>query len=225
MYANAGLLFRSAVQLQRGVSSLKPATEQAQRECLASVIFAAMSAEAFINEIPQLAVQAAENSLEPGWVKALGEIVGAAEESHASIESKYHLASLVLRGHVFNKGTEPFRDFSTLVLLRNRVVHAKPEVAIRHKEAGGEWKWKDAMARLEGWGVHAADGLIPEFIPQNESARIESNFLAEISTEVVSQRSCGAAAGIVKAVLDAIPDSPRFKGLVETIYRKDFQFS
>jgi len=105
-----------------------------------------MSAEAFINEIPQLAAEAAGDSTEPGWVKAMGEIVGAAEESHAPIESKYHLASLVLTGHVFDKGVQPFQDFKILVDLRNLVVHTKPGEAIRQKEptehGRGAPKWR-----------------------------------------------------------------------------------
>lgn len=234
MFANSGRLFRSAVELQKGVSSLNAAGEQAQRESLASIVFAAISAEAFINELPELAADAAGTPTEPAWVRALGEIVGAAEESHASIESKYHLASLVLTGHVFDKGAQPFQDFKFLVDLRNLVVHTKPGEAIRQKEADGEWTWsaemtreiKRVMSRLEQHRSTTAGGHVAtQFIPREDAATISSNWLAEISTEAVAGLACRAAAEIVKAVLDAIPDSPRFKGLVETIYRKDFQFS
>jgi hypothetical protein len=55
MYANAGRLFANALNLHRGLSSLNPASEQAQRDSLASVIFSVLSTEAFINELAQLA--------------------------------------------------------------------------------------------------------------------------------------------------------------------------
>lgn len=55
MYVNAGLLFSNAVALYKGVSSLNSAHAQARRESLASVIFSAISTEAFVNELSALA--------------------------------------------------------------------------------------------------------------------------------------------------------------------------
>ena len=217
MHGNAGILFRSALELQRGVSTLNPASEQAQRECLASVVFAAMSAE--------LAAEA-EILSEPGWVKALGEIIGASEASHAPVESKYHLASLVLTGHVFDKGVQPFQDFRLLVDLRNLVVHTKPEEAIRQKQADGQWTWATkVMIRLAQRGAATAeDHILARFTPRTESATVHSNLLAEVSTHSVAELACRAAAGVVNAVLDAMPDDSQwFTPRMLRMYRGDFQ--
>lgn len=227
MYANAGLLFRSAVELQRGVSSLNASSEQAQRECLASVIFTAMSTEAFVNELPELAADAAKNPAEPGWVKALGEVLADAEDSRASIKSKYQLASLVLTGKVFDKGAQPFQDFALLVDVRNLVVHWKPREAVRRKEADGALTSEtEIMSRLEQRGaIKTAGDFLPKSVRHGESVTIGSDLLAEISVQSMGVWACGAAAAMVNAVLDAIPASPRFAFLVQTIYRKDFQTS
>ncbi len=227
MYANAGLLFRSAIELQRGVSSLNAASEQAQRECLASVIFAAMSTEAFINELPELASGAAKNPAEPGWVRALGEVLGDAEDSRAPIKSKYQLARLVLTGEVFDKGTQPFQDFALLVDVRNLVVHWKPKEAARRKEADGALTWEtEIMKRLEQRrAINTTPDCLPQYIRRSESASIRSNLLTEIGVQSMGVWACGAAAAIVNAVLDAIPESPRFASLLQTIYRRDFQTS
>ena len=154
MFANAGRLFLDAVDAHKEVSSLNAVGVQARRGCLASVIFSAMSTEAFINELQQLAVDAACDSAEPGWVKVLGEVLEEAEDARVSIEFKYHIAKLVLSGQAFDKGSQPFQDFALLVSLRNHVVHAKPEEAVRRKEAHGAVNWETKiMSRLQSRGV------------------------------------------------------------------------
>ena len=220
MYANAGQLFRNAVEFYQGVSLLNAASDEARRQCLASVIFAGMSAEAFPNELQQLA----EDSKEPGSVMALGEVLGDAEDSGAQVKSKYQLAMLVLTGKTFDKGAQPFQDFALLVEVRNLVVHWKPKDAVRHKNTDGALTWEtEIMKRLEQRGaIKATGGLIPKFLAQGESAIIRSNLLAEISVQSMAAWACGATAGIVNAVLDAIPAGPRFRSLLQTMYRMDF---
>lgn len=224
MYANAGQLFRNAVDLFRGVSSLNAASDQAQRECLASVIFAAMSTEAFINELAQLATDAAEDSAEPAWVGRLGEVLRNAVKSRGSTRSKYDSAMEVLIGKVLDKGAQPFEDFALLISLRNLVVHLKPEDAVLRKEADGAMVWETEILRtLRERGAITMDDLPPRLSHPGEVGVIHSNLLEKISTQSVGRWSCGAAAGIVNAVLNAMPASPRFASLLETIYRKDFQ--
>ncbi len=226
LYANAGCLFVNAVDFCKAVSSLNPASERAQRESRASIVFAALSTEVFINELAKLAADAAKASPEPSWVEVLSEVLNNAEESHAATKSKYHLAKLVLANQVFTKGAPPFQNFAFLVDLRNRIMHAKPEKleAVRYKEADGQWVWEDnIMSGLAQRGVVTTDNILSHFIPEDEPATIQSNLLAEISTQGVGRWACQAAAGIVNAVLDTLPSSPRFTPMVENIYRKDFQ--
>jgi len=184
-----------------------------------------MSTEAFINELQQLATDAAVyNSAEPGWVKLLAEVLEEAEGARVSVEFKYHIAKLVLSGEAFDRGSQPFQDFALLVSLRNRVVHAKPEKAVRQKEADGALNWETKiMGRLQSRGVFPPDDIPPRFVPAGQPVKIQSNLLAEIGTQPVARWACGAAAGIVNAVLDAVPTSPRLSSLVQRIYRKDFR--
>ena len=62
-------------------------------------------------------------------------MLGEAEKSRTSIESKYHLEEFVLSGEPFDKGANPFQTFALLIDARNLIVHAKPlEAVIRKNE-------------------------------------------------------------------------------------------
>jgi len=43
-------------------------------------------------------------------------MLGEAEKSRTSIESKYHLEEFVLSGEPFDKGANPFQTFATFVV-------------------------------------------------------------------------------------------------------------
>jgi hypothetical protein len=227
MYVNAGVLFSNAVALYKGVSSLNSAHAQARRECLASVIFSAISTEAFVNELSELARGLGGRSDEPGWVRGLGQVLGAAEDSHASIESKYHLARLVVTGQVFDKGAQTFQDFALLVDLRNIVVHAKPHEVTREQASSGIFPAEDKIIRqLEQRGVIKSPS--PPKGSGSEKVTLITNLLDELSLQSVGRWACNSAAGIVNAVLDflqtASPPSARFSTLADKMFRRDFVF-
>ncbi|MGA8491451.1 MAG: hypothetical protein WB711_13580 [Terriglobales bacterium] len=170
----------------------------------------------------------ARESDEPGWVRGLGQVLGAAEDSHASIESKYHLARLVVTGQVFDKGTQPFQDFALLVNLRNIVVHARPHDVIREQASSGISPAEDKIIRqLEQRGVIKSPSR-PKGNWGGEKVTLITNLLDELSLQSVGQWACNSAAGIVNAVLDflqtACPPSARFSALADKMFRRDFVF-
>lgn len=223
MYANAGRLFQSAVDFYKGVTTLNPVSTQAQRECLASVIFAAMSAEAFPNELQQLSLDISDKAREPESVRALGQILSDAEDSRLQLKAKYQLIMLILSGAVLDKGAQPFQDFALLVDVRNLIVHWKPEEAVLRRNADGVLAWETKiMSQLEQRGAITKSDLIPSFVPTDQPVEIRSDLLSEMSVQSMGIWACSAVAGIVNTVLDAIPASPRFRPLVETMYRKAF---
>jgi len=76
--------------------------------------------------------------------------------------------------------------------------------------------------------IAAGDHIATQFIPQEKSATISSNLLAEISTAAVAGFACGAVAGIVNAVLNAMLNamptgSHLFAQQMQAKYRNDFK--
>jgi hypothetical protein len=123
---------------------------------------------------------------------------------------------------------QPFQDFALLVDLRNLIMHAKPAKteAVRRKEAGGEWTWENKILSglAQRGAISAKTGIPSQFIPEGERAQIQSNLLAEISTQSVASWSCTAASGIVNSLLNDLPSSPTFAPMIQNIYRTDFGF-
>lgn len=152
MYVNAGSLFKNAVEVCTGLTA--SAEMQVRRDALVTIVLATISTEAFINEFHHLAKDQSGPAA-PGWINALGDVLGEAEESRASIESKYQLARFILTGQPFDRGASPFQDFALLISVRNLIVHAKPQEATVQKDAHGKLTWVEPriMHRLESAGA------------------------------------------------------------------------
>jgi hypothetical protein len=117
---NAPTLFSIAVDSAKRIASAPRAG--GNQEALVSVVFAAASLEAFLNESAYLA----ENIRgAPPIVSAFAQVMADAEESRVQIQSKFQLGSLVLTGRTYEKGAAPYQDFSDLLALRNLLMHGK----------------------------------------------------------------------------------------------------
>jgi hypothetical protein len=57
---------------------------------------------------------------------ASGVALAEVERSRGSTELKYLMASLSLSGQMFDRSTQPFQDFSTLMKIRNDLMHPRP---------------------------------------------------------------------------------------------------
>jgi hypothetical protein len=131
---NTRALFSIAVAAAKGIGA-KP-REGGQNEALVSIVFAAASLEAFLSESAYLA-EFSQHLVnvgaglgqprvpEPGVVSAFAQVMDDAEGSKASLESKFHLANLVLTGEAYDRGAAPYQDFALLIDARNALVHFK----------------------------------------------------------------------------------------------------
>jgi hypothetical protein len=84
-------------------------------------IFSVTALEAFINE----------TLLSEFYIPALTEVprkIFIKTFEDFSIKEKYHLLPLFLFGKTYDKGKQPYQDFSTLVKIRNRLIHHKEGV-------------------------------------------------------------------------------------------------
>jgi hypothetical protein len=92
------------------------------KEALVSLVFAAASLEAFLNE----SVYLAENIRNaPTIVSTFAQVMADAEESKAQIQAKFQLRNLVLTGKSHDKGSPPYQDFADLFAVRNSLMHGK----------------------------------------------------------------------------------------------------
>lgn len=221
MYVNAGLLFSNAVAICKELTD--SAAPKNRRDALVTIILAAVSTEAFVNELHHWADDQ-KGTGAPSWINALGDILGEAEKSRASVESKYQLARFILTGQVFDRGAPPFQDFTLLTSVRNLIVHSKPQEAKIRKDSNGQLLWVEPniMCRLQGAGILRVSELTKNAFARLEADEIVSDMLGEISTDSVARWACKAAAGIVNGVLDSIPPSWHAKA-AETMYRKEFR--
>ena len=224
MYINAGRVFRNAVEACFELSSPDLTSSLIQRNALTSIVFATVSAEAFINELHHTACIWASRPESPEWTKALCEILGEAEKSRSSIESKYQLAKFILSGRAFDKGAAPFQNFALLVDVRNLIVHAKPLDAIVGKDEHGKVVWTEpkVMVRLQEIGVAKVDDNLREIASKQQSSQIITDLVAQISTRDTASWACKSSSALVNAILDVVPKG--FAKETDFAYRKDFTF-
>jgi hypothetical protein len=117
---NAPTLFSIAVDSAKRIPGIPRAG--GHKEALVSVVFAAASLEAFLNE----SVYLAENDRSaPPIVSAFAQVMADAEESRVQIQSKFQLANLILTGKTYEKGAALYQDFADLVAVRNLLMHGK----------------------------------------------------------------------------------------------------
>lgn len=100
------------------------------RDALSAILFSALAAEAFINELPEAAARDAYGirNLQLPAAPVLDDltvILNAMEQAHERIQPKYDAAPKILTGRAFDHGAATFQDFNDLMKLRNDLVHPR----------------------------------------------------------------------------------------------------
>jgi hypothetical protein len=169
-----------------------------------AVLLAAASAEAFINEIPErIDLYRRDESKElvdlvdrRFW--ALSDVLNELERGRVSILSKYLMAAQAL-GHPYDRAANPFRDFRTLITLRNDVLHIKPRNRYMPPNGGTVGgQWPDHVAALEQQGLVLT-----------HSASEGVSWLEALETPELANWACETSLAIVASILHALPDAPR----------------
>jgi hypothetical protein len=92
-----------------------------------AVLYASMSLEALVNDIPNLRHPFKPENDHPKVIE-LCEILEELEESRASVRLKYKVFALVFTGNMPSKEDPVFREFNFLMELRNELAHPKPTI-------------------------------------------------------------------------------------------------
>jgi hypothetical protein len=210
---NTGALFSLAVDAAKSISA--PPRVGGQDVALVSIVFAAASLEAFLSEAAYLA-EFSQHLVnvgaglgqpkvpEPDVVSAFAQIMDDAEDSKASLESKFHFANLVLTGKAYDRGTVPYQDFALLIAARNALAH---------------FKSKEYFSKAEGKpAVFNQEKVVEKLRPKNllheptPGAGAEGNFIIQAdeqglaSVELVKE---GRTLGLENARYKLSPEAVR----------------
>jgi len=185
-----------------------------QNDALVAIIFAALSLEAFINELGTLAKDAKDNGNNESFLNSL---IDAIDESRIenqkdkTTRAKFLNASNAL-SQKFDVGKRPYQDFADLFRLRDCLVHLKPEDRLE-VDLDDDW-------------IYSGRKLIDRLRSKNillDSTEVKSLPLL-VSTAKAAKWACDIAAEMVIAILDKIPDSKFSRdNQVLILYRSMFQ--
>jgi hypothetical protein len=172
-------------------------------DAVIAVLLAAESTEAFINEIPEwIDIYRRDEPKElvdrvdrRFW--ALSDVLNELERGRVSLLSKYLMAAQAL-GHPYDRGANPFRDFRTLITLRNDVLHIKPRNRFPRPDGAAAEEWPDHITALE------EQGLV-----RLRSASNGVSWLEALETPELATWACQTSVAIVGSILDALPHAPR----------------
>jgi hypothetical protein len=173
---------------------------------LISIIFSALGAEAFINELAEMAQRDADMA-EPDredidTLLQLAATLTAIEKDQLreQLQRKYLQTSRILGKQAFARGSPPFQDFESLIQLRDALVHP------RHQDLTDQADYISprlgAVRNLQQRGLTRTRGSRRGGTPGGMS------WLDELVTPDIANWAYQAAVGIVTAVGDMIPSGP-----------------
>ncbi len=178
-------------------------------DALVAIIFSALGAEAFINEVGEMAgrdVHSGVSGVELfDQLDDLAATLAEIEGSKGPVELKYQITSKILSGRTFNKGVQPFQDFADLMRLRNDLVH------LRHRDktdAGGYVSPSSIVVqKLQQKGLTYTRGR------NADEPSGGMSWLNEIETVGSATWAYQAARNIVFTIGEMLPDDYRAPGI------------
>jgi hypothetical protein len=201
VFSGSAALFNQAKRALKSIVDKGVAGRQHdQWDALVAILFSAMTLEAFINEFGDLAASHLASPLEnPASIKMTGTALNELEKGQARVQLKYLLAKWILSGQQYDKGSQQYQDFETLIDIRNEIVHIK---------------------RLDLYEITAA-GVTPLKLPSFIEPLERRGILADVSRVsppatwmerlqcLVSARwACDTAAAMIDSLIAATSDSP-----------------
>jgi len=207
-------LFMIAKQAaQAAIEEAADARDPVSFKPLISVVFAALAGEAFVNELSTVArhpsVADPELGPEPPEVGDLIELLSEAEDSRAQTGFKFLIGKLALSRHTYDKGTNPYQDFATLMDLRNELVHMKPRriEGVLAKGVYPSFERPKVIERLSTKGVLARRG----------GSWLRGDWLSLVSTPATARWACNVTSAIVFDLCASMPPS-QFRARAEMHY-------
>lgn len=136
----AGVLFSVAIDAIRSITA--PPRKGGQKSALVSIVFSMIALESFVNEMTEHAQNMSPR--QPAEVATFAQMMGDADDDHASIDFRVRLAHWIMTGRMMDRGGPPYQDFALLIWLRNDLVHTRPNKLF----AFGKTTMEEAHGRL-----------------------------------------------------------------------------
>ncbi len=215
VFSGSAALFDQAKRaLQTIEDSAAAEREHNQREAIAAIVFSAMTLEAFINEIGDLATsEMARGPDNPPSIATMGHVVGEVEEGRGTVQLKYQMAKLVLSGNTYDKGRQPYQDFRMLIDLRNALAHIKRLDIFEVSPAGIDPLTQPPKVI----GQLRSRGLLADV----SGVRQPVSWIEELESLVTARWACTAATEMIHSLIEAIPHSPfhaHWQGVYQRYY-------
>lgn len=144
---STGSMLLVAVQAAKGIDGLP--RDGGKSGALVSIVFAAVTLEAFLNESIEMACDYSQTPNEPKTTASYAHLM--AEFQRSRIEARYQMAHWVLTGAGYDKGSTLYQDFSLLFELRNNLVHFKPDAPLQIDRAAAPCQFSTVYDREKFW--------------------------------------------------------------------------
>lgn len=200
---NTEVLFALAVETAKRINA--PRRHGGQKEALVSIVFAAVSLEAFLNELIGLAQDFAEYEDAPPVTSAFSRLMSELDKMHSSIELRIQMAHWLLVGRSYDTDSQPYQDFRLLFQIRNDLVHFKPEPLT---ERGGPKSTPSSVKGLRSKNI------------LNDSSAPECNrsWMHVIGTKAVAEWACNAVSRFAGDLVSRLP-AGAWRQTVENVTR------
>jgi hypothetical protein len=203
LIVHSGFLWSTACEARdRAGTAVAENSQIWPADTIVSIILAAAATEAFINELTELVVlgrDAAYRRTHPisGPLRAFADALQEIEESRGSLALKYLIASQTLSGSTFDKGSNPYQDFATLINLRNDLMHLKPRDTFIEPE--------NELPVIIQPPKYIRD-LQQRRLAHTPPTGVNMSWLNMLQTSAMAVWACDTALSIILAVLNLIPD-------------------
>jgi hypothetical protein len=190
---NTELIFNIALEAAKSITA--PPRQGGERSALVSVVFAAVSLEAFLNELIGLSQDYHSYfDDQPAVVSSFAQLMPDLEKIQGSVETRFNLAHWLLTGHPYDKASQPYQDFRLLFQVRNDLMHFKPDPLV---EEGETKATPTIIARLQGLNIL-------NNLPEPDSNR---SWVHVLGTRAVAEWACNTASLVTADMVAKLPES------------------
>lgn len=190
---NTELIFNIALDAAKSITA--PPRQGGEHAALVSVVFAAVSLEAFLNELIGLSQDYHEYfDNQPPVISSFAQLMSELEKIQGSIETRYNMAHWLITGRPYDKASQPYQNFRLLFQVRNDLVHFKPDPLI---DEGGAKATPSIIARLQGLNIL-------NNLPEPASNR---SWVHLLGTRAVAEWACNTASLVTADMVAKLPTS------------------
>ncbi|AFZ59705.1 hypothetical protein H6G54_13190 [Anabaena cylindrica FACHB-243] len=195
-------------------------------DAIPAILFSAMSIEAFINELPELATAYTTPEEEPeDFAKKLAALLTTVEKSNGQIQLKLLVTYIAISGEPPKLGTKTYQNFVNLFKLRNELVHLKPQDEYDLDLDGDDSpsSKRKLVEKLKQSGLNIFREPSTYKDPAGTNKDCPLPLLELISTHHAAKWACNTAANTVQEIVEKMPNSKLKDYLKRNYTNKYFQ--